>query len=167
MFFLPFHLFTNFNLFSKVQRPILSWPIMSLKVFPVIPCAPSSPPPIRSHQITCWSPKLSLLFLNSVLLKSSFPLFSKCFLPLSSSSASIRPDSAYSGMLFLIPKHRIRGSNHSLCTPYLDAGHIGVWVSGPVSSHLCILGAWHCAWDRVGTHRRVWNLVRSLILPYD
>lgn len=111
MFFLPFHLFTNFNLFSKVQRPILSWPIMSLKVFPVIPCAPSSPPPIRSHQITCWSPKLSLLFLNSVLLKSSFPSFSKCFLPLSSSSASIRPDSAYSGMLFLIPKHRIRGSN--------------------------------------------------------
>lgn len=59
-------------------------------------------------------PKLSLLFLNSVLLKSSFPLFGKCFLPLSSSSASIRPDSAYSGMLFLIPKHRLCGSNFPL-----------------------------------------------------
>lgn len=83
---------------------------------------------------------------------------------------------AFSSSIFLICKHQARyhllwGAfsdpqtqslglqpffcrHHLLWTLYLDPDHIGVRRLGSVSFHLCIYATWHCAWDRVGTHRR-------------
>lgn len=91
-------------------------------------------------------PKLSLFFLNSVPLKI-FPQLGKPFLPPSSSSVRIRSARAHSAMLFLIPRHRICGSNIPLantacCMHFiwmliiLECGYLG--LSLPTFVSLCL-----------------------------
>lgn len=148
---------TNFSLFSKVQRTIPSgWPV-SPKASPATPHVLSFPPHIRPHQITCCPPD-PLLLPKCAFLKSSFPLLGRPFLSLSFLICKHQASDTSPGVLFLLPEQRMHGCpfrQHRLW-------FMAIWTpvilecssSGLVPSHLCILSAWHGAWDTVGTQKK-------------
>lgn len=172
VFPLSFHPFTNFPLFSKVQRTIPSW-------LAYVPKSVSCHYPghtvttVRPHQTTCCIPNPPCFFLSLTFWNP----FLHCVATLSHPPPPIFPhlqawvqvDSIYSEMCFLIPRRSIHGSN----TPFANTTcHLCLWMpialgcgySGPPclfpSLYPLCLGEWALS-------GRLCDLVQSLILLCD
>lgn len=168
----PFH---KFPFLSKVRRTIPSWLAYVLKS---VSCHSLCQIVITIHQAPSdhlLFPQPSLFLLNSAFWNPLSHCLASLFFLYPSSSASTRSDSTYSGMCFLIPRHRIHGSN----IPFAN-----------ITCYLCLFGCWSY-WNvvfRAGLPCHVpslyplclalclgectlngslWNLVQSLILLCD
>lgn len=145
----PFHQFHFLKQGTKDYSIVAG---LSPKVFPVIPCAKLLSPSIRPHQITCSSPNPPCSFLTlpfEILFPTAWQAFSFFILPHLQAPGQIVPTL---GCVFWFPDTEFMAPTSLLPTSLviyasLNADRIGMQFSRQaflVTSHLCILCAWHC-----------------------